>query len=236
MLHVALVEDNKEDLGAFTSAFSSFCINENIKYELSTFDNGKDFLSHFSSQFDLIFFDIELGEDNGIDIAKEVRKLDDKVVIVFLTNMAQFAIKGYEVNALDYILKPFSIKLYETKMKRIISTAIKNRKSNIKIVINNGKKIIDSQDLIYIDVYKHYLTYHTTKDTFEVRSSMTEAENLLKDLPFVRANNCYLVNMNYIKGVDKFDLLLTNGETLLISRNRRKDLLDRLARFLGGSL
>lgn len=236
MLQVALVEDNKEDLDVFLSAFSSFCLGEDVKYKLTTFDNGKDFLSNFSSQFDLIFFDIELGEYNGIEIAKEVRKEDDKVVIVFLTNMAQFAIRGYEVNALDYILKPFNIKIYETKMKRIISTALKNRKANIKIVFNNGKTIINPQDVIYIDVYKHYLTYHTTKGNIEIRSSMTEAEQLLKDFPFVRANNCYLVNMNYIKGVDKFDLLLTNGEKLLISRHRRKDLLDNLARFLGGSL
>jgi len=236
MLHVALIEDNQDDLDAFTKAFSSFCEGENVKYELAIFRNGSDFLSGFTSQFDLIFFDIELGDHNGIDLAKEVRAKDDKVAIVFLTNMAQFAIRGYEVNALDYILKPFSIKIYETKMKRIVSTAIKNRKANIKIVFNNGKVIINSQDIIYIDVYKHYLAYHTTKEVVEVRSSMSEAEKTLKDLPFVRANNCYLVNMNYIKGVNKFDLLLTNGETLQISRNRRKELLDQLARFLGGSL
>ena len=108
MNKVALVEDNKDDIARFQMVFAEYCKNNNLPFELTVYENGADFISAYKKQFDLLFLDIELPDSNGIELAKSIRESGDCAVIVFLTNMAQFAIKGYEVDAIDFIRRYYN--------------------------------------------------------------------------------------------------------------------------------
>ena len=236
MNKVALVEDNLEDRKRFEKVFSDFCAESQSPLELTVFENGQDFLNNYQKQYDLLFMDIELPDSNGIDICKKVREVDERVVIVFLTNMGQYAIKGYEVNAIDFLLKPLDAGIFLLKMKKILAAVKSNQASDVKLIFNGGKRVIRSGDIIYAEVAQHDITFHTVQGEFVERYAMRDLERLLSKTHFSRPNYCYLVNLEYVLSIHKFDLSLRTGEVLQISRNRRKEFTDDFSRYLGGSL
>ncbi len=236
MISVALVEDTREDMQQFQTAFDAYRQNDENEWSLNFFETGRDFLDRFSGQYDLIFLDIELPDMNGIDIGHEIRKKDTRVVLVYLTKMGQFAINGYEVDAADYILKPLDEKIFPVKMKKIVRRVFQSKPSCFTVPVNGGKRLIESDQILYVEVLKHDLTYHTTSGSYTERGTLKSAEALLRSACFVRLSNCYLVNMSHITGVDKFTLMLDHGETLQISRSRKREFSDTFSRYLGGSL
>lgn len=235
MIRVALVEDTPEDRERFQSAFNSFCKESEQIFELSCFEKGEDFLRVFDGQFDILFMDIELPDADGVELCKKVRETDNRVVIAFLTNLAQYAIKGYEVEAIDFMLKPLVVNIFAAKMKKIVSAAMRNQASDVNIVFG-GKRVIRSGDIIYAEVIKHDLTLHTTHGSFTERYALKDLESKLENSHFSRPNYCYLVNLEYVVSIRKFDLTLRNGDVLQISRNRKKGFSDDFSRYLGGSL
>ncbi|MBQ9457188.1 MAG: response regulator transcription factor [Bacilli bacterium] len=236
MNRVALVEDNPEDRKRFEEVFADFCARNQCPLELDLYEKGEDFLKGFDKQYDLLFMDIELPDSNGIDICKKVRETDERVVIVFLTNMGQYAIKGYEVNAIDFLLKPLDVGVFLIKMKKILSAVKSNQASDVKLVLNGGKCVIRSGDIVFAEVSQHEMTFHTIHGAFAERYAMRDLEKLLSKTHFSRPNYCYLVNLEYVLSIQKFDLTLRTGEVLQISRNRRKEFIDDFSRYLGGSL
>ena len=236
MISVALVEDTREDMERFRRVFDAYSRGDENEWSLDVFETGGDFLDRFRGQYDLIFLDIELPDLNGIEIGHEIRKRDTRAVLVFLTKMGQFAINGYEVDAADYILKPLDEKIFPVKMRKIVRRVLQSKPSCFTVPVNGGKRLLESDQILYVEVLKHDLTYHTTSGSYTERGTLKGAEALLRNACFVRLSNCYLVNMRYITGVDKLTLMLDGGETLQISRSRKKEFADTFARYLGGSL
>lgn len=143
------------------------------------------------------------------------------------------AIRGYEVQALDFILKPVNYYSFEMKVRNAFDI-ISSRK-NCNIIINTAGNIvkISTNDLYYVEVAGHYLYYHTKDGVHKQKVSLKELEDRLKGLSFRRCNNCYLVNLKYVDCVNKDDLRI-NGEWLKISRPRKKEFLQALANYMGG--
>ena len=236
MNKVALVEDSLEDRSRFETAFKEYCETNAIQYELQCYSCGKDFLDDFHAQFDLLFMDIELPDADGVELCKKVRESDSDVVIAFLTNLSQYAIKGYEVDAIDFMLKPLVKPIFFSKMKKI-DAAVKSKQSlDINLVFSGGKRVIRSGDIIFAEVTKHDLTFHTIHGNFVERYTLKELETKLSKSNFSRPNYCYLVNLQYVVSIKKFDVTLRSGDVLQISRNRKKEFTDDFARFLGGSI
>lgn len=236
MIKIAMVEDNAKDAERFRAVLHDYQAEKGLETELTVFEKGNDFLSDFIGQYDIVFMDIELPDGNGLEISRELRKKDKHVILVFLTNLGQFAINGYEVDALDFMLKPVEKDIFSEKMKRILRHWKRNRKLNVNVVLAGGKKIIKSKNIIYVEVQKHDILYHTKDEVIVERGALKNVEEQLKNALFARPNYCFIVNLRHIVGVDKYDLLLDNGETLQISRNRKKDFMSEFSRYLGGTI
>lgn len=121
MVKIAIVEDSLSDANRMQEYLERWRASEGEEIQVSIFQRAWDFLSSFNGQFDIIFLDIMLPDKNGVDTAKCIRKVDESVIIVFTTNMKQYAINGYEVNALDFVLKPIRYNRFELLMKKCIS-------------------------------------------------------------------------------------------------------------------
>ena len=118
MYKFAFIEDNDNDFASLEEAIYKYSAESDVEIEMTRFNNGEVFLEHYQiGMFDAVFFDIILGDNhiNGLDVARKLYEIDPNVSILFLTNMAQYAINGYEVNAVDYIVKP--IKYYDFLLK-----------------------------------------------------------------------------------------------------------------------
>ena len=118
MLNIAIVEDEKEMSNCLRDYLIKFFNEENISIDVSIFDNGNIFLEKYKLNYNLIFLDIKMPSIDGMEVAQKIRKIDKNVMIIFVTSLAQYAIKGYEVNAFDYILKPIDYYNFKLKMSR----------------------------------------------------------------------------------------------------------------------
>lgn len=233
MIRIAVVDDEQREIQNLQDYFKRLQADICEEIAVSAFLSGESLLSTYDYSFDLICLDIELGGRDGIDTAQEIRKLDEEVVLLFVTNMAQMAIRGYEVRALDFLVKPVNYYSFSMKLRNAIQI-INNRKSrNLVLQIPGGIHKISTDQLYFAEVSGHYLFYHTKDGVFRQKTSLKDLEDALKGLSFKRCNNCYLVNLKYVDGVDKEDIQIA-GERLKISRPRRKEFLQSLANYLGG--
>lgn len=232
MLRIAIVEDSPKELELLQGCLDEYRVSRTLKMEYCVFGDAESFLEHYSADYDIVFMDIELPGMNGMDAAHRLRELDQKVALIFVTNMAQFAVKGYEVDALDYVLKPVRYGPLCPKLDRAVARC---RSTTQSIVVSQASASLRLllREILYIEVRGHRLTYHTEQGDFECSGTLQEAEAKLHGWGFLRCNKCYLVNQRQIREVRGGDLILMNSERLQISRLRKKEFMEEFSAFVG---
>lgn len=168
--------------------------------------------------------------------AHKLRLVDTEVMLIFVTTMAKFAVEGYEVNAFNYIVKPVDYYEFRLKIDKAFKSLTDGR-DKIKIVANGEQHWLSRKDLIYVEVTNHYLNFRI-KDgkKLTIYGSLKQLEKTLSFNMFARCNACYIVNLSYVAGVKGFELELTTGEKLQISQSKRKQFVQKLAKYFGGNL
>ena len=231
-IFVAIVEDDKEDLNNCLALLNKYSEENNVLFEISTFESGDSFLIRYKSQYDFIILDINLSATNGIEVARKIRETDEDVIIMFATNLAKYVTKGYEVAAIDYALKPLNYSSFYLKMERIMKK-IRNRKEDfIAVPTSEGILKVNVLNILYIEVVAHDVFFHLVDKTISTHGSFKEYENKLGHLWFIRCNSCYLVNAHNIKCVEKYDITLSNGETIVISHPKKKSFMTRFKEYI----
>lgn len=180
--------------------------------------------------YDLVFMDIEMPHMNGMEGARRLREIDSRVKLIFVTNMAQYAAKGYEVEALDFIVKPVFYSDFVFKMKRAMNALQLDRRRELILNQPGGMVRVDSDELMYVEVLGHKLTYHLLDREIEARGTMDAAEEALAQQNFLRPHNCYLVNPRHIDWV-RGHTVSVGGDELMISHPRRKEFMAQLSRW-----
>lgn len=233
MIVIEIADDEQKDRELLKSYFEQLQKEINEEFKIRVYESGDALLADQDVEADIICLDIEMKGKNGLKTAAEIRKRDANVIIIFITNMAQLAIKGYEVQALDFVVKPINYSAFALKMKNAMNIILNRKSRNIVLNTVNGMQKISTNDLFYAEVNGHYLYYHTRQGVFKQKTSMKDLEEKLSGLSFKRCNNCYLINLKYVDCVNKDDLQI-NGEWLKISRPRKKEFLQSLANYMGG--
>ena len=160
--------------------------------------------------------------------------MDPDVALIFVTNMAQYALRGYDVNALDFILKPLNYYSFAMKLKKAVRYIRRFQEEMLTLRTADGMARIPVSRVYYVEVRNHMLTYHTEDGTYTIRESMKNVEVQLRDYGFLRCNHCYLINLRHFKALHGNEVVI--GSTALpISRSRRIEFVERLTQYLGGS-
>lgn len=231
MIHLAVVEDDKvyqEQLYQFLDRFKNETQNNIV---VSFFGDGEDITEEYKSEYDIILMDIQMRFMDGMTAARQIRKLDEKVIIIFITSMTNYAIQGYEVGALDYILKPLSYPVFSQKLSRAI-TQLKTKKEHFVLIsFAGGARRIEVSDIYYIESLSHTMVYHTADGTWEARGRLDDLETDLKEYGFYRSNRGYLVNLYHVSGVAD-GCCVVHGEKLSISRRKKIEFIEEMARIL----
>jgi DNA-binding LytR/AlgR family response regulator len=173
----------------------------------------------------------------GMEAAARLRKHNADIIIIFVTNMTSFAIKSYEVDALDYIVKPVSYKRVVLKLQKALG--IIKAKQEKSIVIKDatdaggGLIHISSNDIYYIEVRAHKLTYHTKSGIFNEIGTLSQKEEVLSGSNFARCNACYLVNLRHVFSFGGYSVVMANGDELKISQAKKKTFTNILTDYLG---
>lgn len=198
------------------------------------FDTAEKFLEAYRpSVFSMVFMDIELDGINGVEAARRLRAIDKNVTLMFFTRMAQYAQKGYEVDALDFLIKPLNYADFSLKMKKALNVARSAEARSIIVSAYGGYTCLSVNKIIFVEVMGHQLKYQLVDGTVEARGSLSTAEKQLKSYGFFRCNSCYMVNVRFIDSIRGYDLEIA-GYKLKISHPRRKQFVKDVMQFYGG--
>ena len=231
MIKIAIVEDDityseqlKEYLRRYEADFSD-------TFDVTCYFDGDEIVEDYHSQFDIILMDVEMRFMDGMSAAEEIRKLDKEVVIIFITNMPQYAIRGYAVEALDYILKPVSYFAFSQRLSRAISRMKKREEKSVIIPVKGGTVRLAAGSIYYIESQGHDIIYHTSSGDYISSGTMRDSENALKELHFFRGSKWYLINLQQVEGLGDGCAKLKMGKSVPLSRGRKKEFMEALAQY-----
>lgn len=227
MLRIAVVEDDKTYAAQLKEYLVRYGTEKNQKISVALFPDGEDIVTDYSAEFDIILMDVEMTFMDGMTTAERIREKDNEVVIIFITNMPQYAIQGYKVDALDYVLKPISYFAFSQRIDCALTRVKKKEATYITVAQKGGKKKLNVDKICYVEVRDHDLIYHSTKGDIVTKSSMKEAEDTLGGTKFFRCNRCYLVNLEYVEDFRGNDVTVAS-DVIQVSRARKKAFMDAL--------
>ena len=211
-MRTAIIEDTADNAKVLLNHLQQYEKETGISIHTTSFQNGMDFISDYHPVWDLILLDIEMPLMNGIETARKIRQLDPDVLIIFVTCMAQYAIEGYSVRALDYILKPVHYYSFASKMDQVMEILATRQKKKLIIHARNERIRLPLEQLLYVEVQNHTLCYHTKQKLLYAtgNQSLSRLAEELADCGFARCHQAYLVNLQYVVRYDKYNVWLPN--------------------------
>lgn len=233
MYHIAIVEDELEFRQQLQEYLKQYEQENGVSFQISMFEDGADILENYENKYDIILLDIEMPKVNGMDAAEKIREQDEDVVLMFITNMAQYAIHGYSVGALDFVMKPITYYTFSMKMKRALKRAQKKEQKPLVLNLTDGIKTLEIKQIYYVEVQNRMLHYYTSEGEIVVRGTLQSAETILKPYPFAKCNHWYIVNLMHVKEVNK-NIAKVGPYQVEISRRNKAAFLKALTEYMGG--
>ncbi len=233
MIRIALVEDDLQYRTQLKDYIGQYAAASGREIRVTQFSDGDEIALHYKAEYDIILMDIEMTYMDGMTAAEEIRRKDQDVVIIFITNSPQYAIKGYAVDALDYVLKPVSYFALSQRLERAIKRMKQREEKYFTLTTREGTHRIPCSHLYYVESSGHGLFYHTAEGVLQATGSMRETEAQFAGEHFARCNQCYLVNLQHADGVVDEEVVV-HGEKLRFSRSRKKSFLEALNRYFAG--
>ncbi len=234
MLKVAICEDEEVHKKILVDLISRYPFE--MDYQLSTFQYGYELVAANNEgvRFDIIFLDMRLDQEDGIDIASEIRKIDHSARIIITTSLIEYAVLGYSVNASDFLLKPFP----EEKLFQILRKLEDDSKSSKhkfhEIEINNEKIFLISDEILYFESQCRKIKVATFDAVYEYYYTISALEKELDSMRFVLCHRSYIVNLKNIKSIKPKMAVLKNGEVIPISSKRMQTVYNAFTRYLSG--
>ncbi|WP_288221563.1 LytTR family DNA-binding domain-containing protein [uncultured Clostridium sp.] len=225
MIRIAICDDQDLFREMIKEKIFRVCRNENIKIKIDCYKSGNDLIKTLKKDnfvYDILFLDILMNEIDGIETAKEIRKFDNRMQIIFCTSFSEYILQGYEVEAIGYFIKGED----DTKLREILKRAIEktNRIYDEYILINlkNSIRTIYLKDIEFIEISNRTLSIHTTNEIIDFNGKMQEMLDRLKDKNFILTHRSYLVNISKIKDITPTSVIVKSGKEILLSRLRSK--------------
>lgn len=231
MFHVAIVEDDTAFIREFREYFDRYAKETGEAFAISEFHDGDEILEKFTAEYDLILMDINMPLLDGMSAAEQIRKTDSSVRIVFVTNMPQYAIRGYKVGALDYLLKPVNYFSFADTIRRALESAVSEKKRYIVIQIKGGKQKLDISHILYAEALDHDLIFHMKNGDIHGKGTIRQLEEELAEESFFSCTKGVLINLAHVDAVVGNSVFI-EGAKVPVSRLRKKDLIDRLNRYM----
>ena len=233
MIRIAMVEDEtavREQLQGYIQRYTR---QYGTEFAVTEFSDGVEILDAYRPVYDIILLDVEMKHLDGMETARRIRELDRDVVLLFITNMAQYAIKGYAVGALDYVLKPVPYFAFSQQLQKAEEKLRRRARHYLAVPVEGGLRRLDTAQIYYMESEGHRVHFYTEEGEFSAPGALKTFEEKLADLPFARCNSGYLVNLAQVKSVQQ-GLAQVGPYELQVSRPKRKSFLAALADYIGG--
>lgn len=234
MLNIAIVEDEWQCAKDLETCLKTYASEYKVEFNIFRYSKGTEFLFNYRSNFDIIFMDVDMPEMNGFQTAKKLRELDQNVLLIFVTFLAKYGHKGYEVDAMDYIIKPVEYETLRLKIEKAISRCRQKLNQEVMLPTREGEIRVSLSRLSYIEITGHDIVYHTDRGDFSYYGTLKMVEKLLPAGQFCRCNNGYLVNLRCVTRIEG-DEVIVGDHRLQISRPRKKQFVEALHQYFMGT-
>ena len=228
-MRVAICDDEKIQLSITkTSVENAY---NSLDLIVDTYTSGVDLLSAVDAvNYDLIILDIEMPGLNGIETAKKLRKIEDKTAIVFLTSHVEYALEGYEVNALRYLTKPANTE----KLSEIITYLLEQKKKDKRILLRNSEDVemVCVADIYYMEAQDQMIRVVTDKGEYRNRYNLGDYETELSAYGFFRIHRGYLINLGHVLRLTGREIVMEDSASLPVSRTKETALKNALFHYV----
>lgn len=220
MLKIALCDDEKFELDVLRTMINRYSKEKNIEVLIDDYMHAESLLQ-FPQKYHIVFLDIEMGNSNGIAIAKIIRERDKHVKIIYVTNYSNYQVDAFTVRAFGYVVKPIT---YEIICKQL-DDAIEYSKSEGNVFAftfdtNVGIKTIDSKDIFYFESCNHKIEIITKERTYKISDSINNILDTFKPYGYSMPHKSFVINLMYVSSIKGYDILLTSGDLIPISQKR----------------
>lgn len=235
MLRIAICEDEDIHAEILEKNLILWSTERDEVINLKRFVSGESLIFQIEDEcFDLIILDIQMGILSGVETAYKIREKNDEVGLVFVTSREEFALKGYGVGAINYILKPANKEQIFSTMDRFIKNFKLEKTDRKYLNIVSGKEVrkLDVETIIYCVVFSHYTDVITAKETINLKKKLSELEEELPQEIFLKPHRSYLINVKRIKQVLKDEVIMDNGDKVPIARGKRDFIVENYMRMI----
>ncbi|MCR5770879.1 MAG: LytTR family DNA-binding domain-containing protein [Butyrivibrio sp.] len=229
MINVCIVEDELDAANLLKEYISKYEKTKNQQFAITHMPDGMDLVDDYKSQFDIILLDIQMKFLDGMAAAEKIRKIDPDVIIIFITSTVQYAVQGYAVDALGYVLKPVPYTQFEQIFdKAIARVKVRQQHVYIKVSVDGRQLKLDCDNVIYIESQRNNVVIHCRDNSYVTQGPLKRFEEMLMEHGFSKCHNAYLINLSMVQAVLKEEVVLTNDITLPISRAKKKEFMAAL--------
>ena len=228
MIQIAIVEDESVYARLLEEYIHRYEEETLRQFRIRHYKDGAEIAENYSGGFDIILMDIQMEAMDGMTAAEKIRKRDPEVLIIFITNRTDYAVRGYEVDALDYVVKPVEYFSFSQKLDRAVSRLNKGRNFHIMIHADGGMYKLTVSQILFVESERHNLHFHTETGELVSRMNISEAEELLKGFGFFRCGKGYIINLDKI---DSFSdgICRIGSYNVPVSRSKKKEFMNVLA-------
>lgn len=229
MMNICIVEDEASQAKLLRDYILKYANKSGQQLSVTHLPDGIDLVDDYKGQYDIILLDIQMKHLDGMAAAEKIRALDSDVIIIFITSTVQYAVQGYAVDALGYVLKPVPYVQFEQLFDKAITRVNARRKKvYIKIPVDERQLKLDCENIYYIESQRNNVQIHCKDEDYVTAGPLKKFEEMLSNHGFSKCHNAYIINLSYVQAVQKEEVLLTNGVTLPISRARKKEFMSAL--------
>ena len=233
MIRVAIVDDDIAIQNKLKQYMKDYEKEIDEKFNITAFSDASQIVENYRQVYDIIFMDIQMEEMDGLAAAEMIRAMDQEVIIIFVTNMAGFAIKGYKVDALSYVVKPILYIDFVQQLVKAVKRLEYSRNAFMLVTVNSEITRVDISKISYMESVEHKVVIHMENEELTIYSSLKKLEQQVQGYQFARCNSGYLVSLRHVDRIDK-DTVVVGGDSLLISRSKKKAFMNALAEYIGG--
>ncbi len=199
MLKIAICEEKHDVVTSFKECLERYKEEKGVELEVQAFAKGSSFLSK-QHKFDVVFMDIELQEESGIDVALKLREENKSMPLVFIASSKRFVINGYTADAVDFLTVPIGYAELSTMLDRLQTRLVKMDVPSVALMTKEGARRVSVDQIMYMDSTLHHVVYHLVDGDVRVRGTLSEESKKLTEDRFFRLGGA-LINLGHVHKV-----------------------------------
>ena len=234
VVKIAVCDDDAFACNQISTALLNYAHVNGLRFDVSVFRSGAELLGGISCDMQIAFLDISMEGITGMEVDRKLREQPSfsEMRIVFVTSMVQYAVEGYSVHAFGFLPKPISRTTFNLLLDDLMKSIAISTGHSISLKTDSGLELVRSSDILYVESFSHSMKVVCVDRELFCNAPMSSFEEKLSDGCFFRCHRCYLVGMRHIISMNDRFCIMSNQDSIPVSRYRRQEFLETFNRFV----